>query len=100
MTDNTAKNPTRDAWTTFQTIANVVFIILLLFVIFSQLTGVGIDNYGIKRILPKLIVVAILVNLSYLICVVCVDLSNILGSSLKGLFAPSDDRSGTVRRPG
>lgn len=84
--DGTTKNPTRDAWGTFQTIANVVFIILLLIVIFSQLTGVGIDNYGIKRILPKLMVVAILVNLSYLICVICVDLSNILGGSLKGLF--------------
>lgn len=80
------ENPTQNAWGTFQTIANVVFIILLLVVIFSQLTGIGIDNYGIKRILPKLIVVAILVNLSYLICVICVDLSNILGGSLKGLF--------------
>lgn len=81
-----SENPTQNAWGTFQTIANVIFIILLLIVIFSQLTGIGIDNYGIKRILPKLIVVAILVNLSYLICVISVDLSNILGSSLKGLF--------------
>ncbi|MBR3138712.1 type IV secretion system protein [Candidatus Saccharibacteria bacterium] len=73
-------------WETFRNIANVLFIILLLVVIFSQLTGVGIDNYGIKKILPKLIIAAILINLSYLICLVFVDLSNILGNSLRSLF--------------
>ena len=77
---------TLKAWSTFRDIANLLFVILLLVVIFSQLTGVGIDNYGIKKILPKIIVVAILVNLSYLICLICVDLSNILGNAFKALF--------------
>ncbi len=74
------------AWSIFQGIANIIFIILLIVVIFSQLTGVGIDNYGIKKILPKLIIAAILINLSYLICLVCVDLSNITGNGLQSLF--------------
>ena len=77
----------RKAWSIFRDMANVVFVILFLFVIFSQLTGIGIDNYGIKKILPKLIVVAILINLSYLICLLAVDLSNILGSGLNALFS-------------
>ena len=84
-----SQNPdegTRDAWGVFQSLANICFIILVLIVIFSQLTGVGIDNYGIKKILPKLIVTAVLVNLSYLICLICVDLSNILGNALQALF--------------
>ena len=76
----------RGGWETFRNIANVVFIILFLVVIFSQLTGVGIDNYGIKKILPKLIVSAILINLSYWICLVFIDLSNILGNSFQALF--------------
>lgn len=76
----------RGAWETFRNFANIAFIILFLVVIFSQLTGVGIDNYGIKKILPKLIVVAILINLSYVLCIVMVDLSNILGNALRGLF--------------
>ena len=63
-------------------ISNAVFIVLFLFVIFSQLTGFGIDNYGIKKILPKLILVAILANLSYYICEIAIDLSNILGNGL------------------
>lgn len=74
------------AWTIFQGFANTIFIIFFLFVIFSQVTGVGIDNYGIKKILPKLIIAAILVNLSYVICQVCVDLSNIIGNGVQSLF--------------
>ena len=76
-----------EAWTNVLSIANIAFIILLLIVIFSQLTGVGIDNYGIKRTLPKLILCAILVNLSYLICKVCVDVSNVVGSGISGLLS-------------
>lgn len=74
-------------WGIFRDFANIAFIILLLIVIFSQLTGVGIDNYGIKKILPKLIITAVLVNLSFIICEILSDLSNIFGAGLKDLFA-------------
>ncbi|MCL1839989.1 type IV secretion system protein [Candidatus Saccharibacteria bacterium] len=79
-------NGTFQAWTVFQTFANIIFIILLLVVIFSQLTGIGIDNYGIKKILPKLIITAILINLSYFICQLAVDISNIIGFGIKQVF--------------
>ena len=78
--------PLYEIWKYCRGFANIVFIIFLLVVIYSQLTGVGISNYGIKKALPKIIVVAILVNLSYLICSLAVDASNIIGSSLRGLF--------------
>ena len=84
----------RGAWESFRDIANVVFIVLFLIVIFSQLTGVGIDNYGIKKILPKLIVAAILINLSYILCLLLVDVSNILGSGLSGIFNALSSRLG------
>lgn len=74
------------AWQIFQNIANIILVILLLIVIFSQLTGVGIDNYGIKKALPKLIVAAILINLSYIICQLAVDASNILGYAFRQMF--------------
>lgn len=87
------------AWSTFRDIANIIFTIIVLFVIFSQLTGVGIDNYGIKKILPKLIVAAVLINLSYLICLICVDLSNIIGNGLQDFFnsfeIKGEDKSGS-----
>ena len=86
------------AWATFRDIANIVFIILFVIVILSQLTGFGIDNYGIKKILPKLIVVAILLNLSYIICQLAVDASNILGVGLRGFLEgliPANQIAGT-----
>ncbi len=84
--NTTSGNPTKEAWEIFRNIANVFFIIFLLVIIFSQLTGVGIDNYGIKKSLPNLIVAALFVNLSYWICVMLVDVSNILGNSLQAMF--------------
>lgn len=71
------------AWNFFRDIANVIFVLLFLWVIFSQVSSIGISNYGIKKVLPKLIVGAVLVNLSFYICQLAVDLSNILGFTLK-----------------
>ena len=78
--------PIFEIWKYCRGLTNFVFIIFLLVVIYSQITGVGITNYGIKRVLPKLIITAIMVNLSFLICSLAVDVSNIVGSSLRGVF--------------
>lgn len=71
-------------WQYMRSLTNIVFVILLIVVIYSQITGLGISNYGIKRILPRLIITVVLINLSYLICTLAVDLSNIIGFSLRG----------------
>ena len=83
------------AWQLFQSFANIIFVILFLVVIISQITGVGIDNLGIKRILPKLVVAAVLVNLSFIICMLLVDASNIVGHSAKTIF-DGFDSTGTA----
>lgn len=74
-------------WATFRDIANIAFIIFILIVILSQVTGIGIDNYGIKKMLPRLIIAAIIVNLSYFVCMAVVDLSNIVGIGIKDIFS-------------
>lgn len=79
-------NGTYIAWAYARNIANVVFVIVFVFIIYSQLTGIGVTNYGIKKLLPRLIVAAVLVNASYWICAIAVDLSNILGVSVRGLL--------------
>lgn len=79
-------SPIYEIWKYLKGVTNIVFIIFLLIVIYSQITGFGINNYGIKKALPKLIVTAILVNLSFLICQVLVDVSNIFGDGLRGVF--------------
>jgi hypothetical protein len=74
------------AWSVMRSIANVAFVIVFLIIIYSQLTNAGISNYGLKKLLPRLIIAAVLVNLSYFICAIAVDLSNILGYSLQDIF--------------
>lgn len=83
---NNAPAPTEQAWKIFQGMANILFSIVLLVIIFSQLTGIGIDNYGIKKILPKLVLTAVLANLSYVICQAAVDVSNIVGNGTQNLL--------------
>lgn len=74
--------PAFKTWSSFRDIANVFFVIILSIIIFSQVSGVGISNYGIKKMLPKIIVFAILVNISWYVSVIMIDISNILGHSL------------------
>ncbi len=73
-------------WEVMRGIANIIMIILLLVIIVSQLSGFGINNYGIKKMLPRFIVMAILINLSFVICDVAVDFSNLMGVGLRNLF--------------
>ena len=85
-------SPFHQIWSIFRDITNVVFVLFFLVIIWSQVTGLGISNYGIKKLLPKIIVSAILINLSYIICAALVDVSNIVGSSVKELFTNVEEQ--------
>ncbi|RYX79209.1 hypothetical protein EON76_00615 [bacterium] len=71
------------AWKIGLSFANLCFIIAFLVIIYSQITSQSINNYNIKKMIPRLIVAAILVNVSYYICALAVDLSNIAGFSIQ-----------------
>lgn len=77
---------TRIAWSVMQGFANAGFILIFLTIIFSHLTQMGLSSYGVKRTLPRLIIAAILVNLSFFLTQIAVDLSNILGYGLKEML--------------
>ena len=81
--DNSNTSGAKQGWDFFRNIANAIFAVIFLWIIFSQISNVGVSNYGIKKILPRLIIGALLVNLSYYLCQIFVDLSNILGHTLK-----------------
>ncbi len=83
---NAATDGAYKAWNIFRVFANMLFVILFVFIIFSQVTGIGIDNYGIKKAVPKLFAAAIMINLSFVICQTSVDLCNIAGRSVGKLF--------------
>lgn len=73
-------------WDIVKNVANILFIIGFLVLIYAQISGAIMSNYTIKKILPRIIVAAILVNTSYWICAIGVDISNILGSSVDQMF--------------
>jgi hypothetical protein len=78
--------PVYEAWSGIRNVANIVFVIIFIIIIFSQLTGLGVSNYGVKKMLPRLIIAAILMNISFFITQLMIDISNILGYSLKDFF--------------
>ena len=80
------ENPLYRGWSIMRNFANIAFIMAFLVIIYSQITSLGISNYGIKQLLPRIIVAAILVNISYWICAVAVDLSNIAGSGVYNIL--------------
>ena len=73
-------------WQVFRTLANVCFILVFLAIIYSQITGAGYSNYNLKKMLPRLVLGAVLVNISFLICSLAVDASNLLGYSIQSIF--------------
>ena len=87
------QSPVYQVWSYMRNIANICFIIFLLVIIYSQITGLGINNYGIKKSLPRLIITAVIVNFSFLVCAIAVDISNIIGNSLKDFLASVADNA-------
>ncbi len=85
--NNGTETGTKQAWNIFKNLANIMFILAFLLVVVSQVTGYGISNYGLKKMIPRLIVAAIAVNVSFYICQIVVDLTNILGYEIQNLLA-------------
>jgi hypothetical protein len=79
-------NPIYRIWVYARDLANIGFIIGFLVIIYSYLVGGGFNGYEIRKILPRLVLAAVLINVSYIICAAAVDLSNIAGHGVNQLF--------------
>ena len=76
------EGPLQSAWNGLRDVANAILAIIFLAIIISQVSNVGISNYGVKKMLPRLIIAAITINMSYFLMQVIVDVANILGANL------------------
>jgi hypothetical protein len=83
-------------WDIVRNIANIMFTIGFLVLIYAQITGSLFSNYSLKKILPRIIIAAVLVNTSYWICAVGVDISNVAGVSVQQLFMNMFDQLGAT----
>lgn len=73
----------------FLPLANILLAIAFIVIIYSTATGNGfgaLSAYSVKKMLPRLIIFAILVNVSWWLCAMAVDISNIIGANIKGMF--------------
>jgi len=62
-------------WGISRDFANMFFIVFMIIIAFA--TILRIEKYGIKQLLPKVIIIALLINFSMVICSVIIDFSNI-----------------------
>lgn len=65
-----------EAWSTVRDFANMFFIVILLVIAFGTLFG--LEAYSWKKLLPKMILAAILINYSRAICGFIVDASQVV----------------------
>lgn len=68
------------------TVANIFYVIIFLLLIFSSSLPFGLDNYTIKKTLPKFIGAVIMTQFAYLICGVIIDFFNLLGTIVPNLI--------------
>lgn len=73
-------------WQNVRNLANILFLLFFLFAIFSIATSMGTSNYNIKKMLPRIVIAAILINLSYYLFAFAIDITNILGKGVAGVF--------------
>jgi hypothetical protein len=78
-------DPLYAIWGVFRSLADVLFVVIFLIIIFATSISVGVDSYTVKKILPRLVVAAILVQFSYFLCGVMVDIGNVLGQGILSL---------------
>ena len=90
---DTTTGCTFQVWSSFRIYGNIVLVIALLIAIIVEIAGGGVvANYTIKKMLPRVIVAVILINLSIYIVAVLEDVFNILGSGIYDLIkAPFGD---------
>jgi hypothetical protein len=81
-----AGSPLHSMWRGVLNFTEVLFVLIFLIAIFANVLSIGMSNYAIKKILPKLIAAAILVQFSYFICAIAIDIGNILGAGIAGLI--------------
>lgn len=90
---NDINSPIYRIWQISRDLANIAFVIGFLVIIYNYIVGGGASGYEIRRIIPRLVIAAILINISYVICAVAVDISNITGYGVNQLFETVRDNT-------
>jgi len=86
-TTDTKNNVSFKVWSGFRLYGNIVLIIAMLGAVFGQIIGGGVlDAYTVKKMMPRILIAVILVNLSIYIMAFMNDVTNIVGGGLQALI--------------
>ncbi len=89
-------SPPHQIWEQFRNLADIGFIVAFLIIIFAHTLSLGIDSYSLKKTLPRLVMAAVLVQFSYLLVALGVDIANILGGGVQSLVLAPLKGHGTL----
>lgn len=86
-------------WTLFRDLANIVIIGLFVFIAISII--LGLKEYGDKKLIARVLIVAILINFSFLFTRIIINLSNAFSSNIyKNLVIPTVGNDGAASTGG
>ncbi len=74
--------PAYETWKNMRTVSNAIFVVAFMYILYAQITGNGSSAYGLRVRAPRIIIAALLTNLSYILCGIIIDITNVLGDSL------------------
>lgn len=81
------QNAIYQVWSNFRIYGDVVLVVTLLVMVFGEAIGGGlVSAYTVKKVLPRLLVAAILLNLSIYLVAMAVDITNIIGKDIGQLI--------------
>jgi len=72
-------------WIVVRDVCNMFFVVILLIIAFA--TILGKEEYGAKKMLPKLVMAAILINFSKLICGLMIDFASVIMLTFVSAFS-------------
>lgn len=75
----------KEGWVIVRDICNMSFILVLLLIAFA--TILRLENYSMKKNLPKLLIMAVMINFSKTICLLLIDASQIVMLTFANAFA-------------
>jgi hypothetical protein len=96
----TFDGPLYEIWQVMRGLATVIFVLVFIFLIVANTLSLDIKTYHIRRMLPRLVIAAIMVQASYILAAVSVDVANVLGRGIYDLISGViPEYSGTITGP-
>jgi hypothetical protein len=88
--------PIYDTWNGVRALANIAFVLIFIIMIFAN--TLRISAYSVRKILPRLVAAAVLVQLSFVISALIIDIGNVLGAGVSSIIG-SITQSGGPANP-